>query len=351
VTPPAEAETRTRRGFWTAYAAAFTALTLIYAAVILAVGATPSQAVRNGLAAILPNALIGLVTVRLPRRAPWRRDRLPAFLALHGSVLVAAALLGTAGWAGIAAFDSFLLGMGFKLQATRIVILFQGLVSGLIQLSVIGIGHARDGAERFARAESLRARAELQLLRSQLNPHFVLNTLHALLGLVRRDPAKAEAALERLGELLRFGLHVHHASVDQVAFHEEWAFVTSYLELEQMRLGERLSLTLHAGDDVMDVPVPPFALQPLVENAITHAIAPRREGGRLQLRARRADGRLLLEVEDDGPGTSEAAVLASPRLGLRLLRERLLALYGDAARLAFEPVAGGGLRVRLELPA
>jgi sensor histidine kinase YesM len=118
-----------------------------------------------------------------------------------------------------------------------------------------------------------------------------------------------------------------------------------------MRLGERLSLTLHAGDDVMDVPVPPFALQPLVENAITHAIAPRREGGRLQLRARRADGRLLLEVEDDGPGTSEAAVLASPRLGLRLLRERLLALYGDAARLAFEPVAGGGLRVRLELPA
>jgi LytS/YehU family sensor histidine kinase len=215
---------------------------------------------------------------------------------------------------------------------------------------VIGVGHAWHGAERFARAEALRARAELALLRSQLNPHFVLNTLHALMGLVRREPVKAEAALERLGELLRFGLHVHHANLDQVAFREEWAFVSSYLALEQMRLGDRLRLELSASEDVMDVPIPPFALQPLVENAIRHAISPRRDGGRLDLRVRRVDGRLLLEVEDDGPGASEAAVSASPRLGVRLLRERLAALYGGDAHMAFEPVAQGGLRVRLDLP-
>ncbi len=170
------------------------------------------------------------------------------------------------------------------------------------------------------------------------------------MGLVRREPMKAEAALERLGELLRFGLHVHHANVDQVSFGEEWAFVGSYLALEQMRLGDRLRLTLSAGADVMDVPVPPFALQPLVENAITHAISPRRDGGRLDLRVKRVDGRLLLEVQDDGPGTSEAAVSASPRLGVRLLRERLTALYGGDAHMSFEPVADGGLRVRLDLP-
>jgi LytS/YehU family sensor histidine kinase len=231
-----------------------------------------------------------------------------------------------------------------------VFILFQVLVSALVQLAVIAIGHAWHGAEKFARAEALRARAELALLRSQLNPHFVLNTLHALMGLVRREPVKAEAALERLGELLRFGLHVHHASLDQVAFREEWAFVSSYLALEQMRLGDRLRLSLSAGEDVMDVPIPPFALQPLVENAITHAISPRREGGRLDLRVRRVGGRLLLEVEDDGPGTSEAAVSASPRLGVRLLRERLATLYGGDAHMAFEHVAEGGLRVRLDLP-
>jgi LytS/YehU family sensor histidine kinase len=101
----------------------------------------------------------------------------------------------------------------------------------------------------------------------------------------------------------------------------------------------------------MDVPIPPFALQPLVENAIVHAISPRREGGCLDLSVRRVNGRLLLDVEDDGPGTSEAAVSASPRLGVRLLRERLAALYGGDARIAFEPTAKGGLRVRLDLPS
>ncbi len=346
----AEGRLGSDRAFWTVYAAAFVSLTLFYAAPFLVGGATASQAIRNAVAALLPNALLGTIVVSLPRRIPWRRDRLFGFLIAQGIVLVALVLLATGGWAALAALDSWFMGKGFAAPANVVFILFQVLVSALVQLAVIGIAYAWHGAEQFARAEALRARAELALLRSQLNPHFVLNTLHALMGLVRREPVKAEAALERLGELLRFGLHVHHANLDQVAFGEEWAFVRSYLALEQMRLGDRLRLTLSAGEDVMDVPVPPFALQPLVENAITHAISPRREGGRLDLRARRAHGRLLLEVEDDGPGTSEAAVSASPRLGVRLLRERLTALYGGNARMSFEPVAQGGLRVRLDLP-
>ena len=346
----AGADIFSRRGFRTAYAAAFLSLGFIYGAVLVAAGASLSQAIRSAIAAILPNALLGLITLRLPRRFPWRRDRLFPFLAAHGLTLVVFALLATGGWMALIAADSWAAGTGLSPRASRIVIVFQAFISGLVQLAVVSIGYAWQSAERYAQAEALRARAELALLRTQLNPHFVLNTLHALLGLVRREPEKVEAALERLGELLRFGLHVHHASVDQVAFREEWAFVTSYLALEKLRFGERLRLTLSAGDEVMDVPIPPFALQPLVENAITHAIAPRRNGGRLHLRARRGHGRLLLEVEDDGPGATEAAVLASPRLGLRLLRERLAVLYAGDARLAFEPVATGGLRVRLDLP-
>jgi two-component system LytT family sensor kinase/two-component system sensor histidine kinase LytS len=98
------------------------------------------------------------------------------------------------------------------------------------------------------------------------------------------------------------------------------------------------------------VAVPPFALQPLVENAIVHAVAVRASGGRVGVSARRSGGRLFLSVEDDGPGASEATIAASPRMGLRLLQERLAALYGGRALLTFESPAGGGLRVRLELP-
>jgi len=345
-----EARLGSRRAFWTVYAAAFVSLTLFYAAPFLVGGASLSQAGRNAVAALLPNALLGVIGISVPPRLPWRRDRLLAFLTAHAVVLITLALLATGGWMALAALDSWVVGTGFAAPANRVLIGFQILISALVQLAVIATGHAWHGAEKFARAEALRARAELALLRSQLNPHFVLNTLHALMGLVRREPVKAEAALERLGELLRFGLHVHHANLDQVAFREEWAFVSSYLALEQMRLGDRLRLTLSAAEEVMDVPIPPFALQPLVENAITHAISPRREGGRLHLKVRRLDGRLLLDVEDDGPGASEAAVAASPRLGVRLLRERLAALYGGDAHMAFEPVAEGGLRVRLDLP-
>src|SRR5262249_13283101 len=159
------------------------------------------------------------------------------------------------------------------------------------------------------------------------------NVLHALLGMVRRDPGRAEAALERLGELLRFGSEVHQAGRDWVPLAREWDFVMSYLELERVRLGSRLTVSAAADHRALARAVPPFALQPLVENAIVHGVAPRAAGGRIEVSARRADGRLRLCVRDDGPGATEEQVAASPRTGLRLLRERLAALYSGRARM------------------
>jgi LytS/YehU family sensor histidine kinase len=230
------------------------------------------------------------------------------------------------------------------------------LNSALVYGALVGIAYARRNAERVreqsaraARAEVLRASAELAALRSQLNPHFILNTLHTLLGLVRREPALAEQAIERMGDLLRYGLRLHREAIDEVTLREEWGFVESYLELERLRLGERLRLTLEAEDAVLDCLVPAFVLQPLVENAIRHAIAPRATGGRLEVRARQADGRLRLEVTDDGPGAPAAALDGGRGLGLRLLRERLEALYAGGALLRLPP-AGAGLRAELDLP-
>ena len=339
-----------------AYTAAWIVVAGVYATLFVASGAAPSHALRGAAAVVLPNTLLGLLSLRFARRWPWPDgDRYGGMIRAALAALSVAAMA-TAAWLLLASLDAWIRLGTLKLPAPAVV-LWQSLFNALTQLALLGAGHAwhngaraREAQARAQRAEALHARAELQLLRSQLNPHFILNTLHALLGLVRREPSAAEAAIERLGELLRFGMSVEQQRTDRVAFREEWAFVTSYLELERLRFGERLRLDVWADPAAMDVPIPPFAIQPLVENAIAHAIALRASGGRLKISAHRERGRLRVEVRDDGPGAAQAAILASPRVGLRLLRERLATLYAGQARLSFEAPEGGGLRVLLDLP-
>jgi len=339
-----------------AYASAWFVVACVYVTLFVASGAATPHALRGAAAVVLPNALFGLLSLRLARRWPWPDARGPGGLQRAAIATLAIAALASVAWLLVAMLDARIR-LGTAQLPAAPIILWQSLINSLIQLALLGAGQAwqngeraREAQGRAQRAEALQARAELQLLRSQLNPHFMLNTLHALLGLVRRDPAAAEAAIERLGELLQFGMRVEQQRTDRVAFREEWAFVTSYLELEQLRLGERLRLETLAEPAAMDVPIPPFAIQPLVENAIAHGIAPRASGGRLGISARCEAGRLRVTVQDDGPGATEAEILASPRSGLRLLRERLASLYTGQARLQFEKPEGGGLRVVLELP-
>jgi sensor histidine kinase YesM len=234
---------------------------------------------------------------------------------------------------------------------------WQAVIGGLIYLAIAGASYAWQNAQRVreeaahaAQADALRARAQLAALRSQLNPHFLLNTLHAALGLVRRDPALAERALERLGEVLHYGLRMHRESLDHVTVADEWAFVRSYLEIESLRLEERLRLHLEADPAAMQELVPPFVLQPLVENAILHAVAPRKAGGRVAITARRRGDHLQLEVCDDGPGMPAMILPSGVGLGLRLLRERLALLYAGRATLSLQPAEGGGLRTTIDLP-
>ncbi len=338
------------------YAAAWAVLFGVYTALFAASGIPVPMAARGAAAAALPPALVGLGALGLAKRWPWPpagRWRLGVRLA---AALFGMAVLSAAIWLVIVGVDVRIGSAGAR-RPTAPIVAWQFVIDFLLLLSLAGVGYARhtaealrDARETTARAEALRARAELQLLRSQVQPHFILNVLHALLGLVRRDPARAEKALERLGELLRFGSEVHQSDRDWVPLSREWEFVTSYVELERIRLGDRLSVSMFAEPDALEVSLPPFALQPLVENAIAHGVAPRAPGGRVVVSARRSGGRLQLSVCDDGPGASEAELAASPRLGLRLLRERLAALYGDRARVRFDSPPGGGFSVLLDLP-
>jgi sensor histidine kinase YesM len=202
-------------------------------------------------------------------------------------------------------------------------------------------------------------------LRAQLNPHFLFNTLHSVLGMVRRDPARAEAALEELGDLLHYAIRVHRDSIDWTALRHEWEFMETYLKLETMRLGDRLRISRDLDERALDRPVPTFCLQPLVENAVRHGIAPRAAGGTIAVAARLLGETLRLEVGNDGDGapradeTRDGASEPEPDrrrqgdgagLGLRVLRDRLEVLYRGRARMAAGPTVEGGYSVLLTLP-
>ncbi|HEX4962350.1 MAG TPA: histidine kinase [Thermoanaerobaculia bacterium] len=337
------------------YAVAWLPVLTIYLAAFIVSGAPLGYAVRAAVVNVLPDALLGLLVLRLPRRLPWPEGRKARLLATHLGLLGAFVLASAAGWIALVALDQLLLTGAWKRIDLRFLP-YRVLNDMLIYCTLAGLAYAwhyaaasREQASRAARAETLRARAELEALRSQLNPHFILNTFHALVGLVRREPAVAEAALERLGDLLRYSLRIQREGVDEVQLREEWSFVQSYLDLERLRLGDRLRVSFDATAATLDCSVPSFALQTLVENAIRHAIAPRAEGGSLVISAQQVEGRLRIQVEDEGPGASAQPPAESQRLGLRLLQERLAALYGGEASLSLH-AAAGGVRAVLALP-
>jgi LytS/YehU family sensor histidine kinase len=236
---------------------------------------------------------------------------------------------------------------------------WKGLSAMLVYATVFGITAAIEQAGRAGRAETLRAQAQLEALRARLNPHFILNLLHTLMGLVAREPRAAETALERLGGVLQYALRVQSQGLDEVRLAEEWEFVDRYLALERLRLGERLQARLDAEPGTLEAVVPAFSLQPLVENAVRHAIAPRAAAGRVLVSARRGPDGLILSVEDDGDAARDDrragdAHADSPRsrpgLGLRLIRDRLQALYGEGARLETGRSSLGGFRAAVVVP-
>jgi sensor histidine kinase YesM len=170
--------------------------------------------------------------------------------------------------------------------------------------------------------------------------------------LVRDEPAQAERALEQLADLLRYVLRLDRVRARTVSLEAEWQFVQNYLWLERMRLGERLIVQTALDDDALTCQVPPFTLQPLVENAVRHGLAPRDTVGTLTIRAEQADDRLHLEVADDGVGAASAPDGESTGIGLSAVVRRARAIFGtDAVQMSVTTAPGAGFCVQLSLPA
>jgi LytS/YehU family sensor histidine kinase len=183
----------------------------------------------------------------------------------------------------------------------------------------------------------------------QLHPHFLFNTLHSISSLVLEDPPKANSMIARLGDFLR--LTLDHSEQQVVSLQEELEFVRCYLEIEQVRFGDRLTLHYEIEPATLSAEVPHLILQPVVENAIQHAIAPRAEAGHISILARRYDNLLCLEVKDSGPGVGKEVVHSPGHgVGLKNVQARLERLYGAASSLEMVNRGDTGLAVMIQLP-
>lgn len=209
----------------------------------------------------------------------------------------------------------------------------------------------REGQVRTLQLEAQLSHAQLQALKMQLHPHFLFNTLHSISALLSKDVEAARKMITRLGDFLR--LTLENSGSQEVTLQQEMEFLSCYLEIERIRFQNRLVTRIDLGDQTLDARVPNLILQPIVENAIRHGIAPRSTTGSIDISAKQLDGRLRLQVRDNGPGLPEHRTSQNQfkkGLGLANTETRLQRLYGADHLFDLSNDPAGGLIVTLEIP-
>ena len=342
------------REFWLLQAGGWAAF--VVALLIPWLGASPlgPMIVRK-----IPVACLGVLTTLGLRRLYQTVARARSPLWIVAAAVVAGSSAG--GWIWVVVverfaswFDPLLLQRGaiIRLSVERFPgAVYYMLVLGAWSVLYLGLSHARAlvaERERALRAEAAADRARLQALRYQLNPHFLFNTLNAISTLVVEHRAlDAERMIARLGEFLH--LTVVGRSEDEIPLTDELEFVRRYLEIEAVRFADRLEVDIDADPATLGAQVPTLILQPLVENALRHAVERSEAPTRVTVAARRRDGMLELSVTDNGPGLVAGATKGHG-VGLTNTQSRLRYHYGDAQRFALQRAEGGGTRAVIALP-
>ena len=321
------------------------------------------QALYWGLGDWYEWAILSPLIFQLSRRFSFEREHWRSSLGIHvvSGVLLSVVHLVLCGLAeqlqGWAQGHNVSLSSSFqRLLANRFH--FNLAVYALIVCSWHAWANYRQYREREAQSAELAVRlaqAQLQALRMQLNPHFLFNTLHAVSALMLKDVVAANRMITRLGELLRLALET--TDKQEVPLKQELEFLRRYLEIEQIRFGDRLAVRMDVEPATLDAAVPNLILQPLVENAIQYAIEPHTGLGRIELSAVRNNGQLVLQVSDNGVGhdlqesrDTNGSWVAREGIGLSNARQRLCHLYGEKQALELKHRDSGGLAVRISIP-
>lgn len=250
---------------------------------------------------------------------------------------------------------SFVIAEPGAMASNAVVGLFFGSVGLFFFYAQYRLQVLRAEVSEQKRLQAERERAltlsQLKVLQSQMEPHFLFNTLANVQAMIDPEPEKARAMIQALTTMLRANLS--RVRSDTTTLGDELTIARSYLEIQSIRMGERLSYELAVPEAMYALPLPPLLLQPLVENAIRHGIEPKREGGHIQVRAATLDaqaGWWQLEVIDTGLGLDALAQTQGEGVGLSNLKQRLQSLYGDSAELTMRPGEQGGLHLTLVLP-
>ena len=294
--------------------------------------------------------------LKLARRFPLERHQWLRSFLIHLAVGTGLSFLLLAIWVWLISAVGLEIGQQPFLQAFRNQLVSSLHSEILTYWMVIGLCHGLDYyrkyRERELRASQLETRlaqAQLDALKMQLHPHFLFNTLNSISVLMTEDVKAARRMLSRLSDLLRTSLE--KAGRHEVSLKEELEFLNNYLEIEQTRFQDRLAVRMEIEPAALEAQVPNLILQPLVENAIRHGIAPRAEAGLVEIRAARRNGMVQLQVRDNGPGmTASESEKSTKGIGLSNTRARLKQLYGAAHSFEMHEANGGGLEITIAIP-
>jgi len=207
----------------------------------------------------------------------------------------------------------------------------------------------REGEAKTAKLSAQLAQAQLQALKMQIHPHFLFNTLNSISALLHKDVEAADKMIARLGDFLR--LTLKRSDAQTVDFEQELEFVRCYLDIEHIRFQDRLSVAMEIEPQTLKFMVPNLILQPIVENSVRHGVAKQVGPGRITIRARQESDRLILQVEDNGPGLKSDSNGSTLGIGLSNTRARLEQFYGDDFNFQIANANGRGVTVTLDIPA
>jgi signal transduction histidine kinase len=355
-----EANTRFRHWAWRILfaAALWTSIGLIFALPGLGMAGQRKAVVLSALAMWWSWGLLSFLIIAVDARLPFSATQLGRRIAAHVVLsllftslfvyvlIIMRALLGLQHWSTLwdaRAFPNALRGM-FLWN-----LLIYWVIAGGWQAYRYNQSYVSSEL-RSERLERQFSQARLNVLRMQLNPHFLFNALNTISSQVERDPRLARAMIEHLGDLLRLSLD--SKDKQEVPLAEEMEFLEHYVAIQKIRFGEHLKIEVAVTPEARTASVPSLFLQPLVENAIRHGVSRRSSGGTVQISAACVDGRVTIRVADDGVGLPAGWDLQkSSGLGLTATRERIAGLYPDArSRFAIRNREVGGTEVEVELP-